>query len=105
MVQLDNNGTDLQRAEFFSRGTYEQIYFALRMAIGSLIGNGDELMLLDDFLMAYDDTRQMYALKLLNDMAKERQILLFTCHGRDVENAEQFGAATIKLEEDTENVS
>ena len=105
MVQLDNEGADLQRAEFFSRGTYEQIYFALRMAIGSLIGNGDELMLLDDFLMAYDDTRQIYALKLLNDMAKERQILLFTCHGRDVENAEQFGAATIKLEEDTENVS
>ena len=103
-LQLAPRGTALHEAEYFSRGTFEQIYFALRAALGELIGTGGEPLFLDDFLMAYDDTRAKAALELLKRLAEKRQILLFTCHRRDVENAAETGAAISHLEEEIEHV-
>lgn len=93
------NGT-VQEAEYFSCGTYAQVYFALRLALGSLIGTGTEPLLLDDFLMAYDDERATTAMELLSTLAQERQILFFTCHRRDAEKAEQIGVKVCHLEEE-----
>ncbi len=95
-----NNSSE---AEYLSFGTYEQIYFALRLALAELIGNGDEPMFLDDFMTAYDDRRSSLAIEILKEISKERQILLFTCHGRDVKKATQMGAVVNYLEEETEN--
>ena len=103
-LQLAPHGTALHEAEYFSRGTYEQIYFALRTALGELIGSGGEPLFLDDFLMAYDDIRAKAALELLKQLAEKRQILLFTCHRRDVQNAAETGAAISHLEEEIEHV-
>lgn len=75
-------------AEYFSMGTYEQIYFALRLALGSFVGNGTEPLFLDDFLVTFDDGRAKQAIKLLQDLGKRRQVLLFTCHNR----VKEFGA-------------
>ncbi len=90
----------LYPAEYFSKGTYEQTYFALRLALGSLLGDGTEPLFLDDFLIAYDDTRAELALGLLQKLAKERQIFLFTCHQRDAKNAEKLDASIHCLEEE-----
>ncbi len=90
----------LYPAEYFSKGTYEQTYFALRLALGSLLGNGTEPLFLDDFLIAYDDARAELALGLLQELAKERQIFLFTCHQRDAKNAEKLEASIHCLEEE-----
>ena len=90
-------------AEYLSYGTYEQIYFALRLALAELIGNGDEPMFLDDFMTAYDDRRSSLAIEILKEISKKRQVLLFTCHGRDAQKATQMGAVVNYLEEETEN--
>jgi uncharacterized protein YhaN len=40
---------------------------------------------LDDALVNFDDERCRNALELLRQMAVNRQIILFTCHGREAD--------------------
>jgi len=71
-------------AAYLSAGAYDQLYLALRLAICSLtMPGGDCPLILDDALCSFDDTRCAQALSLLRELAKERQILLFTCHSRE----------------------
>ena len=39
--------------------------------------------MLDDALANFDDARMALALETLEELGQERQILLFTCHGRE----------------------
>ncbi|MBO5364299.1 MAG: AAA family ATPase [Clostridia bacterium] len=102
-LRLLPDQTHLYQAEFFSAGTYEQVYLALRLALASLLGDGTEPLFLDDFLMAYDDGRAELAMGLLKELAKHRQIIFFSCHGREVENAKKRNVAIRYLEEEREN--
>lgn len=77
-------------AEYMSMGTYEQIYFALRMAVAKLTSGEDCMMFFDDIFMTFDDGRAYEALKYIRGEAETRQILLFTCRGSDVGNAEKL---------------
>ncbi len=90
----------LYPAEFFSKGTYEQVYFSLRLALASLLGDGTEPMFLDDFLMAYDDVRAGYAMELLEQLAQQHQIILFSCHSREVLHAKKRNLTVRYLEEE-----
>lgn len=103
-MQLSPEENDLRQAEYFSHGTYEQVYLALRLALGELLGRGDEPWLLDDFLTDYDDIRAKSALGLLAELGEKRQVLFFTCHRRDMENASGIGAELIDLKEEIEDV-
>lgn len=67
-----------------SRGTMEQIYFALRMACAEFLDTEDTLpLILDDAFITYDDTRLEQTLRWLS--LSGRQVLLFTCHRREQE--------------------
>jgi len=72
------------KADFFSGGTVDQIYFSLRLAITDLIQKSEDTMplLLDDAFVQYDDKRAKAGLALLSELSLSRQILLFTCHSR-----------------------
>ena len=73
-----------RRALFLSRGTVDQIYLAVRLAVYDLCLKGQQApLVLDDALAAFDDGRMALALDLLVRLAEERQILLFTCQGRE----------------------
>ena len=69
-------------AELLSCGTADQAYLAVRLAICELL-LGDAPLVLDDALLAFDDSRCRLALELLREEAKTRQILLFTCQSRE----------------------
>lgn len=43
----------------------------------------DSPLILDDALVRFDDTRMQAALAILEDMAKSRQVILFTCQQRE----------------------
>jgi len=75
-----------------SAGTSDQIYLALRLAMCELVLGGEEPcpIVLDDALTNFDSTRLRGALDLLREMAKDRQILLFTCHSREREYCADF---------------
>lgn len=87
---------ELYDAEYFSYGTYEQLYFALRVAVSGSI-DGEKPLFLDDILTTYDDKRAKAAVAFLNDLADRGQIFVFTCHGHIEKMAADFNANIIKL--------
>ena len=79
-------------AEVLSGGTVDQLYFALRIAASDLVSGGSKLPLfLDDSFVQYDRRRFENVMGYLLEEAKERQIILFTCHGREREVADALG--------------
>ncbi|MDE6282156.1 MAG: hypothetical protein K2M15_10320, partial [Oscillospiraceae bacterium] len=79
-----------------STGTAEQLYLAVRLAVCALTVP-DAPIVLDDALTAFDDARCALALKLLKGQARERQILLFSCHSREEQWAAAHGVPVIRL--------
>ena len=65
-----------------SRGTVDQVYLAARLAILGLIATGEKPpLILDDTFVSFDDMgRKERAFKILESIAKDYQILYFTCH-------------------------
>ena len=85
-------------AEYLSRGTKDQMYLALRLAVASLIPENEPLpVILDDSLSQYDDKRFSLALEFLKDYAKNTQITLFTCHKFVIEEAKKQNIKTAEL--------
>ena len=83
-----------------SSGTVDQFYFALRLALVDLITAGSERLplLLDDPFVQYDDDRLRGALTYLQHLSRDgSQIVLFTCHRRDVEVARALGSRVVDL--------
>ena len=69
-------------AAFFSGGTRDQLYLAVRLAVSRLLCPGTPLIL-DDALVRFDDQRMKAALQVLQQEAESRQVLLFTCQSRE----------------------
>lgn len=82
-----NTKTKLVPIEQVSSGTMDQIYLALRLAAASLLqGDHDQMPLFfDDSFVLYDDSRLRTALKWIANAFPERQIIMFTCHQREME--------------------
>ena len=72
---------DLRQLDSLSRGTQDQLYFALRFGVLDLVSMPGEPSpcLLDEPFAAYDANRLREALGVLREEAAFRQILLFTC--------------------------
>jgi uncharacterized protein YhaN len=70
-----------------SAGTADQNNLALRLAVCRLILPNDSAcpLILDDTLCNFDDARAFLALDYLKELARDRQILLFTCHAREAD--------------------
>jgi len=77
-------------ALFLSRGATDQLYLAVRLAVCRLCLPDGTPILLDDALTAFDDKRLGLALELLSELARQRQILLFTCQKREGEVLEEL---------------
>lgn len=72
-------------ALYLSRGTADQLYLALRLAVCRLCLPEKPPILLDDALASFDDRRLEAALELLWELSGEQQLLLFTCQKREGE--------------------
>lgn len=74
-----------RESSYLSQGTADQLYLALRLALCELILPGEDPcpLVLDDALVAFDDERLGYAMVALQELAQNRQILLFTCQDRE----------------------
>ena len=79
-----NTPQKLLGLEQVSRGTMDQIYFALRMAAGEMLSGWEPMpILLDDAFAMYDDERLERTLSWLKK--SKRQVILFTCQRREKE--------------------
>jgi uncharacterized protein YhaN len=95
--QTEQLAEDPQRR--LSKGTVDQIYLALRLAlVRCLSATGESIpLLLDDPFANYDDARLANALRLLAEIAKTNQILLFTCRKDVARAAEELRVPVLTL--------
>jgi uncharacterized protein YhaN len=90
-----------------SRGTREQLFLALRLAlVRSYARRGVELPLaLDDVLVNFDARRTRAAAQLLRDYASEgQQLLIFTCHEHVAETFRALSVPVFSLPEQGEEM-
>ena len=79
-VQVFSAG-DPRRADLLSQGTAEQFYLLLRIALAETLtkASGESCpLILDDITVNFDSGRKAAALDLLQALAAERQVILFT---------------------------
>ena len=74
----------LHDALWRSDGTMDQLYLALRLAVAEALMPNMPLVL-DDVLVRFDDARMRAAVSILRELAENRQVILFTCQGREAE--------------------
>ena len=78
-LSLPGRARDWREASSFSRGTNDAVYFAVRLALTRQLANGMALpLLLDDPLVNLDQQRLTEALKVLERLSREHQIILFS---------------------------
>ena len=65
-----------------SDGTVDQLYLALRLAVAEEL-TPDAPLILDDALVRFDDSRLATALDILRQAGQTKQVILFTCQGRE----------------------
>lgn len=88
-VTVDDDRQLLQPQQL-SAGTVDQIYFSVRMAVGQMLFKEPMPLILDDSFALYDDERLKNTLRWLADQKAFSQIVIFTCHHREVEVLESL---------------
>lgn len=99
-LRIDDEHNNTLTVEQLSRGTREQLFLSIRLAMVEELGRqGTRLpMVLDDVLVNFDQERSDAATEVLRDFAeKGHQVLLFTCHRHLAEQAEAHGLEPIWL--------
>lgn len=88
-----------QVGQSLSQGTREQVYLALRLAIVDHLDAGAETLplFMDETLVNWDAWRRDRAFELLERVAGNRQVFLFTCHPAMAAELEDRGARVIAL--------
>ena len=72
----------MRSSQWRSDGTVDQLYLALRLSVAEEL-TPDAPLVLDDALVRFDDKRLAAALEILRETAKNKQVILFTCQGRE----------------------
>jgi hypothetical protein len=83
MLMVDDAEGHALSIEVLSRGTREQLFLSLRLALAADYGaRGQSFpLVLDDLLVNFDTERARATAEVLKDFALENhQVLLFTCH-------------------------
>lgn len=69
-----------------SQGTVDELYLAMRLALCECLSSGQQAsppVILDDALVNFDDERMGRALDFLEELSHSRQVILFSCQGRE----------------------
>lgn len=76
-----------REAAALSRGTRDQLYLALRLALADEVTAGGEILplILDDPLVNFDDNRLASSLAMIGAVAGQRQVIMLTCHRKQAE--------------------
>lgn len=90
---------DVVPVSALSGGTIDQMYLAMRIALGDVISSTAERMplVLDEVFSQYDDVRTRETVHYLKALAQDRQILFFTCKTREVEMFEEICGEKVNL--------
>jgi uncharacterized protein YhaN len=71
----------LYRVETLSRGTAEQLFLSIRLALITLFDHPITLpLIIDDSFVNFDPIRLNGVMRVLQHVSNERQVLILTCH-------------------------
>ncbi|WP_340022665.1 AAA family ATPase [Paenibacillus sp. FSL K6-1096] len=80
-LKAEHKDAGLLDSGLLSRGTAEQLYLAIRLALAETMGSKVKLPLFfDDLFVNFDEHRLRAALALLGELSATRQIVMMTCH-------------------------
>lgn len=89
--------------EALSRGTAEQLYLAMRLALAQEYSSRTVgfPLIMDDIFVNFDPGRTRAGLNVLSQLASEQQVIFFTCHPHLLTYLEEAGVGYchLKLEE------
>jgi uncharacterized protein YhaN len=90
IVGFRQGGEETVSVQGMSDGTADQLYLALRLASFEyyISQNEPQPLILDDILIRFDNERARATLKVLAEISKKTQILMFTHHSHLVELAQ-----------------
>ncbi|MEK4043649.1 AAA family ATPase [Paenibacillus sp. FSL H8-0048] len=80
-LKAEHKDAGLLDSGLLSRGTAEQLYLAIRLALAETMSGKVNLPLFfDDLFVNFDEHRLHAALALLGELSASRQIVMMTCH-------------------------
>lgn len=82
---FDKEAKKDENITFFSKGTIDQLYLSLRIGINNILSKETYPFVFDDTFVNYDDDRLKQVLDILVEEASKRQIILLSCHHREME--------------------
>ncbi len=85
-----------------SRGTREQLYLSMRFGLIEDYETRAEPLpiVMDDVFVNFDDTRREHVLDILRDFARDRQVIILSCHEHLVETYLKYGAKQVELQKE-----
>lgn len=87
-LKAEHKNAGLIDSGLLSRGTAEQLYLSIRLALAETMSRQVSLPLLfDDLFVNFDEARLHAALALLGELSISRQIVMMTCHKHVAEAA------------------
>lgn len=102
-LQVERGDGNRLVTEALSRGTAEQLYLAMRLALAREYSSRTVgfPLIMDDIFVNFDPGRTRAGLKVLSQLASEHQVIFFTCHPHLLAYLEEagLGCSYLKLEE------
>jgi uncharacterized protein YhaN len=97
IVIQDAHGTS-KKVNELSRGTLEELYFAMRIGLIMEYEKRAEPMpfVMDDSFVNFDDDRRARAIEAITEFSKGRQIIILTCHDK-VKTEFSLGANIVSI--------
>ena len=100
-TSLDNDiNTEFQNSVHslweFSDGTIDQMYFALRVAASEVFSEKESVpLIIDEAFAYYDETRIKSTFNFLSEIAKNKQIVVFTCKEKEIDLVSEYDSINI----------
>ena len=95
----EEEAAQAREALSLSQGTVDELYLSMRLAMSDLLSHDAEIpLVLDDALVNFDDIRMARAIDYLKELAKSRQVIVFTCQSREakyVENDDKINVVNL----------
>lgn len=84
-IVLETENGNYVTADYLSQGTIDQIYLSLRISSTNELTPENMPIILDETFAYFDEERLTNVLKFLNTSYGDKQIIIFTCTGREIE--------------------
>ncbi|NTW70871.1 MAG: AAA family ATPase [Eubacteriaceae bacterium] len=97
-IRVEDPVTEIMlNGQKLSNGTIDQLYLSLRLGIIDLLNLKEMPLIFDEAFLQYDDERLKNTLLCIQELSKERQIIIFTSQKRESRFFKELGIKTNEI--------